>query len=129
MGNSMFYERLLSLCEERGIKLTPLVKELGYSTGSLTNWKNGTIPSGDIVLAFAKYFDVSTDYLLGKDDIKKRPTPEEVELINHYRSISPEFKKFVETYLSLPPDKQRQVEEYAELLFLQAGLKKKEEGQ
>jgi len=63
----MFYERLLLVCEEKGEKFTPLVKKLGYSPGSIKNWKNGTIPSGDIIKSFADYFGITTDYLLGRE--------------------------------------------------------------
>lgn len=41
----MFYERLKQLCEERGVALTNVVKELGMSTGNLSKWSSGKIPT------------------------------------------------------------------------------------
>lgn len=67
----MFYEIVLNLCEERGEKITPLVKKLGLSPGSIQNWKNGSAPTANVLLIFAKYFGVTTDYLItGIDNIQ-----------------------------------------------------------
>ena len=68
----MFFERVKELCTANNIKISNLLKELGMSPGNLTRLKNGTVPDGNTLIAIAKYFDVSTDYLLGIDDIKKR---------------------------------------------------------
>lgn len=70
----MFYERLMLLCNEKGIKLTPLVISLGLSSNYASRWKNGTIPKGETLNKLADYFGVSTDYLLGKTE--KRQAPE-----------------------------------------------------
>lgn len=79
-----FYERLLKICEKNNVKLTPLIKKLGYSTGSLTNWKNGTMPNGDIIIVFANYFNISTDYLLGLTDIPNHINIESVKTSSSY---------------------------------------------
>ena len=60
----MFYEHVKQLCSERGEKITTVTVELGYSKGTLSNWKNGGSPSADVVVKFAEYFGVSTDRLL-----------------------------------------------------------------
>lgn len=67
----MFFERIKALCDERGIKITNLLSELGMSPGNLTRWKNGTVPDGNTLVKLAQYFNVTTDYLLGIDDLKK----------------------------------------------------------
>ena len=41
----MFWENFYFLCESKGRKPLQVVKELGIATGSITKWKNGTIPS------------------------------------------------------------------------------------
>ena len=64
----MFYERLKLLCEEKGIKLTNLIQELGMSSGNMNKWKNGVIPKGNTLSKLADYFNVSVDYLIGKTD-------------------------------------------------------------
>jgi len=67
----VFFERIKALCDERGIKITNLLSELGMSPGNLTRWKNGTVPDGNTLVKLAQYFNVTTDYLLGIDDLKK----------------------------------------------------------
>lgn len=61
----MFYEQLKKICDEKHIKMTPLVTECGGSKSNVTTWKNGSIPNSDIVLKLARRLNVSTDYLLG----------------------------------------------------------------
>lgn len=68
----MFYDRLKELCQEKGITLTNLVKELHMSTGNLSKWKNGNVPKSDTIGALAEYFGVSTDYLMGNDTRKEK---------------------------------------------------------
>lgn len=64
----MFFDRVKELCDANGIKISNLLKELNMSPGNLTRWKNGTVPDGNTLVSLAKYFKVSTDYLLGLDD-------------------------------------------------------------
>ena len=75
------------------------------------------MPSSKNLAKLAEYFDVSVDYLLGKDEIKKRPASENAELIDQFRKKSPQFNEIAELYLSLSPDKQKQVEDYVRFLF------------
>ena len=69
----MFYSRLLSLCSEREIKITNVISELKLSSGNLSKWKAGGAPKGDTLCKIADYFDVSTDYLLGRDEKVTHP--------------------------------------------------------
>lgn len=64
----MFYDQLQEICRTRGIKPTNLLIELNLSTGSLSNWKKGVTPKGEILEKIATRLDVSTDYLLGKTE-------------------------------------------------------------
>ena len=63
----MFFERFKSLCESKGTTVTAVLKALKISTSKGTAWKNGSAPNVEILAIIANYFDVSTDYLLGKD--------------------------------------------------------------
>ena len=50
-----------------------LAREIGVSTAAISNYTSGfTGVSADNLIAIAKYFNVSTDYLLGLDDVPKR---------------------------------------------------------
>lgn len=71
----MFYDTFLNLCNAKKEKPTPVLSKLGISTGSISNWQqNKTVPSGDTLAKIADYFDVSVDYLLGREEQKEKPT-------------------------------------------------------
>ncbi len=61
----MFWERFYNLCIRNGKKPNPVGKEVGLSSGIISKWKNGGIPNGETLMKLARYFNVSTDYLLG----------------------------------------------------------------
>ncbi len=61
----MFWERFYSLCLRNGKRPNPVGKEIGLSSGIISKWKHGGIPNGETLMKLAKYFNVSTDYLLG----------------------------------------------------------------
>lgn len=58
----MFYDKLLDICNERGLKITNVVNELGMSSGNISKWKNGVEPRGSVVSKFADYFGVEGYY-------------------------------------------------------------------
>lgn len=65
----MFWERFYKLCIQHGTKPNPVGKVIGISSGIITKWKTeATLPSGDLLLKIADYFDCSIDYLLGRTD-------------------------------------------------------------
>lgn len=86
MGYS-FFERYSELCKSAGETPNSVAKIIGASSGSVTAWKNGTEPRYSTVAKIADYFDVSVDYLLGKEN-KKAPT------ISGERSVSDDEIKF-----------------------------------
>lgn len=61
----MFWERFYNLCLRNGKRPNPVGKEIGLSSGIISKWKNGGIPNGETLMKLARYFNVSTDYLLG----------------------------------------------------------------
>ena len=64
-----FSERLKELRIEKGLSQNSLSKEVGCSQGAIAKWEsNLQQPNADTIIMFAKYFDVSTDYLLGLED-------------------------------------------------------------
>ena len=69
---SMFFERFSALCKERGETPNSVAKLIGASSGSVTAWKKGTDPRNATLAKIADHFEVTTDYLLGKEN--KAPT-------------------------------------------------------
>lgn len=65
----MFPERLKSLRIQHNFTQKQMAEFLGTSQPSYQNWEKGTRkPSGDTIQKIANFFNVSTDYLLGKTD-------------------------------------------------------------
>ena len=58
-----FYERIEEMRKERGISQGNLEKELGFSNGSYSKWKN-SMPTPERLQKLAEYFGVSVDYLV-----------------------------------------------------------------
>ena len=56
------------LLKEKKVSAAQMSRDLGFSSGLYTQWKQGKqVPSPDKLLRMADYFGVSTDYLLGHD--------------------------------------------------------------
>lgn len=64
----MFYEQFLKICDERGVKPTPVLKQIGLSTGNLKKWESGSTVSADTLEKLAVYFGVPVDYFFQNDD-------------------------------------------------------------
>lgn len=60
-------EKIKELAKKRGIPLAKLEESLGYSTNYFYTLKTKT-PNADRLQEIADYFNVSTDYLLGRTD-------------------------------------------------------------
>ena len=61
------FEIVKELCRRQGISLNTLEERIGFSRNSLYSWKNSE-PKPKKLNAVADYFNVSTDYLLGRTD-------------------------------------------------------------
>ena len=67
----MLNEQIRELRNIRGISQIQLANKLGVTQQSVSNWENDNIlPSIEMLVKIANFFEVSTDYLLGLD--KKR---------------------------------------------------------
>ena len=64
-----FATRLKELRIERGLTQTALAIATNLSQTAIAKWENGTrSPSADMIVVIAKFFSVSSDYLLGLED-------------------------------------------------------------
>ena len=64
---SPIYELIAKLCKEKGTSPTALCIEITGSRGNLPTWQKGSINPNSLT-KIADYFNVSTDYLLGRTD-------------------------------------------------------------
>ncbi|MER1299538.1 helix-turn-helix domain-containing protein [Ligilactobacillus salivarius] len=62
------YERIKELARVKKISIRELEKQLGFSNGTIRNWINST--NSQSLEKVANYFNVSTDYLLGRSEKK-----------------------------------------------------------
>lgn len=70
MNKEKFSKRLVSLRKSKGLSTQKLADAIGLkSKGAITQFEKAmTSPSSDTLVAIAKFFDVSVDYLLGLTD-------------------------------------------------------------
>lgn len=55
------------LCEQRGISIRKLEKDLDIANGSVNKWDK-VMPSGDKIMALSSYFGVEPNYFFTDDD-------------------------------------------------------------
>lgn len=93
--------RIKGLREERGINQTELCKILGIKQQTLSGYElSQREPDNDMLKKIADYFDVSTDYLLGRTNDKRTRIMDKEELPKElvdagleYLEVLKEFKK------------------------------------
>lgn len=110
----MFYDRYAVLCKEKGISPSKAATEMGINKATVSVWKTkGTSPQIVQLEKIADYFDVSTDYLLGKTSQKNHSADNEVKdkelivLARHMqkipekdrRRIMKNFQETIDVYL------------------------------
>lgn len=86
--------RLKELRIECGLKRSKVAEDLQMNAGTIANYENGIRQAPyECLIKFADYFDVSVDYLLGREEeqeILKTPsvlTAEETSLLAGYRKL------------------------------------------
>lgn len=79
------YERIESLRKSKGLSQGKLEKQLGFSNGSISKWKNST-PKVERLQKLADFFGVSVEYLMtGKADEQKEK--DNTDLKQKYREL------------------------------------------
>lgn len=87
MGNEYFAKRIKSLREQNGLSMEQLANQFNSTKSRVSMWENnGTVPRVDILVKLANYFNVTTDYLLGNDDMSN-VTPENGKLNSLQRNL------------------------------------------
>lgn len=81
-----FFETLQALKEESGKSMNQIERELGYPRNTLSSFKRQK-PSVTRLEEIAKYFNVSTDYLLGNTTAKDYDSKRLDESIENSKSF------------------------------------------
>ena len=66
---SKFNIKLKELREEKRLSAKELSQALNITMRTIHRWESGQhVPDVDVIIAVAKFFEVTTDYLLGVED-------------------------------------------------------------
>lgn len=87
-----FIDNLKDLIDETGLSLRQLAKKSGVAVAQYSRYLNGSIPTIDITLKIAKYFNCSLDYLFGLSEDKNN---------KKYKTFDYNFSCFLDNYLKL----------------------------
>lgn len=96
----MFYDIILELCSEKNVKITNVIKNLNMSSGNMARWKNGILPNSETLISLADYFNVSTDYLLGRTNVKNSDLTESEFLLIEQCRNNPKISTAIKTLLN-----------------------------
>lgn len=66
------FDRIKKLSDKRKISLQKVAEDNNFSSNLIYRWKKSN-PKGKDLVKIADYFNVSTDYLLGRTDNPKEP--------------------------------------------------------
>lgn len=106
-----FKEIIKLLREEDGITQTGLAKMLKVSQSTVAQWEAGTrMPTAQAVVAIARCFDTSADFILGLVDEKLR-------LVPYYKDLSEKEQTFMQAYAQLSPEQKNAVGEIVRLFL------------
>lgn len=91
----MINEMIRKLRKDFNISQVELASKLGVTKQCVSNWENDNIlPSIEMLIKIAKYFNVSTDYLLGISSEKTLDVSGLTDTeITHIKLIVEDFKK------------------------------------
>ncbi len=108
--------RIKKLRNEKNINQDVLAKLLGLEIAGISKLETGRVPLKDeYIIKLAEYFDVSTDYLLGKSDIRN---PEDFNNDDLHIALSKEDKGVISDELK------NKITEYAKFVIEQEKNKK-----
>lgn len=83
-------EKIKELAKKRGISLAKLEESLGYSTNYFYTLKTKA-PNAERLAEIANYFNVSTDYLLGRTDNPRIASDESLSEIDLKKDAAESF--------------------------------------
>lgn len=72
------YDKIKELASEHGFSIRSLEEKLGFGNGTIRRWQTQT-PGIDKIQKVADYFNVSIDYLLGRNQTPKDATEKETK--------------------------------------------------
>ena len=98
----VFGKRLKELRDNRGLTIAKAASEIGIIRQSLSRYEAGTImPDIEVLCMLAKFYNVSTDYLVGMSDCSSLST--DMQSICNYTGLSEEAAKKLSSLKKIKP--------------------------
>lgn len=107
---AQFGEMLAELRQDRGMSQKELAKKLYVTVGTISNYEHGVhLPDVEKLIIIADFFNVSTDYLLGRCSSSASPDVLNQKLISdksagcviqEIRKLSPERRQAISVILA-----------------------------
>lgn len=93
--------RIKLLRENARLTQIELAKILKINNSTLSQYENGVrIPSDDVKISIANFFDVSLDYLLGRTDQQEKP------ILSVEDGLSERHQQLIQLFDAAPPELQ-----------------------
>ena len=108
----MFWTNYVRLCNERGISPNKAARECGIkASGTVTGWKNGSLPRQNVLKKLADYFGCTVSDLLGneKNPATQSDGTQSSDLGINFAVISEKDVRFLNWFRSLPQEKQKAI--------------------
>ena len=99
-------DKILELIKQKGITKQQFLTDIGLNKSAIGDWRRGSTQSyKKHIDKIADYFNVSVDYLLGRDNMEFTETVQQKQL-----------NQLVECFNELSSDDKAKVVEYAQML-------------
>lgn len=100
----MFAKRLKELRSEKGVVQKDVANFLNITTSAYGFYEQGKrVPDTDIMIKLSDYFNVSLDYLLGKEDVKNYTEDPNITIALHsdtdYDELPKEAKDEINNFI------------------------------
>lgn len=82
-------ERIMSLCKQNNTNAKQIETQLGLGAGTISKWGTSS-PKLNVIVKVADYFNVSLDYLAGRDviNLENKKLPKELKKILEEEAIA-----------------------------------------
>lgn len=98
----MFKEIFIRLCNQKKESPSAVCKKIGITPATYSCWNEKSIPRKATLQRIADYFNVTTDYLLGKESMSAITlSNEEQRLVLAYREHDESTKKAIRKLLDI----------------------------
>ena len=93
------YDKVKDLCIKKGITITQLEKDLNFGRGSISKIDSHK-PSLKRIELIAEYFGISANYFLNSIQENSAQSPDEIRILQAFRTLNSIGKEKVLDYIS-----------------------------